>query len=152
MTTPRFQNLDAGWPTQFLRARAVVTAAKTTFADLVNAVELQRFDINAAGGPIGGANGGGLIKRVTASARATFAGGRIFLFSSLDNGQNIEQRGFALLAAYDTTQSTAVVLADFGATETVPFRVAPGERWWAATAVALAAGIVVQAEGDGFDV
>ena len=151
MTTPRLQNNDAAWPTQFLRARAVVTAAKTTFADLVNAVELQRFDINAAGGPIGG-NYGGLIKRVTASARATFTGGRLFLFASLDNGNTIDQRGFALLAAYDTTQSTGVAPADFGATETVPFRVAAGERWWAATAVALAAGIVVQAEGDGFDV
>lgn len=149
--TTRFTNFDAAWPTQLLRGRAVVTAAKTSFADLVNAVELLRYDINPAGGPLGGVNGGGLIKRVQATARATFAGGRLFLFSSLDGGQTIDQRAVALLAAYDTTQATAVTPADFGAAETTPFRVAAGERWWAATAVALAGGIVVQVEGDGFD-
>ena len=150
MPAPRFATYDAAWPTQFLRGKAVVSAAKTTFADLANAVEILRYDIVAAGGPLGGAQGG-LIKRATGLARATFGGGRLLLFSSLDNGATIDQRGVAALAAYDTSQSTAVTPADFGATETVPFRVAAGERWWAATAVALAGGIIVQVEGDGFD-
>ena len=149
MPAPAFSNQDMPFPTEFLRGKAVVVAAKTTFADLANAVEIQRFDLIAAGGPLGGTRGG-FIKSLTAQPRATLAACRVFLVSSLDGGATIDFRGVAPMAAYDSTLTTAYTPADFGFSEGVPRRLAAGERWWAACAAALAAGVLFQAEGDGY--
>ena len=153
MPAPAFSSVDLAFPTEFLRARAVVTAAAAgmtpTLAALGGAVEILRYDLVAAGGPIGGMRGG-FIKSLTAQPRATVAASRLFLFASIDGGADLDFRGVAAMAAFDTTLTTAYTPADFGFTESSPRRVAAGERWWAASAVALTGGIAFEAEGDGF--
>ena len=148
--TAVLNSFDMACPTQFLRGRAIVTAAKATYGDLANAVEILRYDINNAGGPIGGSKGG-LIKSVTALPRATVSASQLLIFSSLDNGATIDLRLSALMAAFTMGASAAVPVTDFGLTEDAVLRVAAGERLWAASAQALAAGIVFNVAGDGFD-
>lgn len=148
MPAPAFANYDLAFATEFLRGRALVTAAKATMNDVANAVEIQRFDLVAAGGALGGTRGG-FIRRLIATPRATIAATRLFILSTID-GASYDLRGYAALAAFDSTLATPVVPADFGATETTPWRMAGGERFYACSPVALAGGIVFEAEGDGF--
>ena len=152
MPAPAFSNFDLAFPSEFLRAKAVVATAMASMAPTLAApgaaVELLRYDLVAGGGPIGGTRGG-FIKGLIALPRATVAAGRVFLFSSLD-GAALELRGIAAMAAYDSTQVSAYNPADFGFSEGVPRRVSAGERWFVGASVALGAGIAFEADGDGF--
>ena len=88
---------------------------------------------------------------MTALPRATVSASQLLIFSSLDNGATIDLRLSALMAAFTMGASAAVPVTDFGLTEDAVLRVAAGERLWAASAQALAAGIVFNVAGDGFD-
>ena len=152
MPAPAFSNFDLAFPTEFLRAKGVVAAAMASMAPTLaapnGAVELLRYDLVAAGGPIGGTRGG-FIKGLTALPRATVAAGRLFLFSSID-GAALDLRGIAAMAAYDSTQASAYPPIDFAFSEGIPRRVSAGERWFVGASIALGPGIAFEADGDGF--
>jgi hypothetical protein len=121
---------------------AVLTAAKTTYNDAANAVLLY-----TAGAE------GDLIRRITAVPRATVSASQLMLFRSLDGGVTLIFDRAVVMPASNVAATTAVVPTDFGIDFAKPMGLAGGatpERLYVATAVALAAGIVVTAEGEAF--
>jgi hypothetical protein len=123
-------------------ATAVLTAAKTTYNDTTNAVLLY-----TAGAE------GDLIRRITAVPRATVSASQLMLFRSLDGGVTLTFDRAVVMPASNVAATTAVVPTDFGVDFSKPMSLAGGatpERLYVATGVALAAGIVVTAEGEAF--
>lgn len=118
---------------------ALLTAAKTTYNDATNAVLL----ITA------GAEGA-IVRRVTAIPRATVTASQIQIYRSSDDGTTLTFYSSVLMAAYTMAQTTAAPVTDFAITYAEPWSLAPGERLYAATGVALAGGIIVTAEGENF--
>jgi hypothetical protein len=115
-------------------AQAFATAAKTTYNDNANAVLLLTAGAN-----------GGVLYGVKALPRANVTASQLQLYSSPD-GVAMSFIGSAVLAAYNFADTTAPTPADFGFTETNVRRLAPNERIYCATRVALAGGIVFDAQ------
>lgn len=146
-----FTTLDAAWPSEFLRAEATAIAAKVTYNDVVNAVELLRYDLVNTGGPIGGTRGG-LIKSLTAIPQGTVSSGgvQLLLMTTIDGAVTYRLKRSVLMPAYTFSTTSQVPLTDFGFTEAAPFRLAGGERLWIGTSLTITGGVAFHAEGDGF--
>ncbi len=125
------------------KVQAVLTAAKTTYADLTGAVSLGTT----------GANGSLLVK-IGAHPRATVTATQLQLY--LHDGTNTSLIGSALMGAYTMANTTAVpatpILDVNGEpiTDQNPMYLPPtgGTTWtlYAGAAVALAGGIVMSGE------
>ena len=124
-------------PQSSRRVSAVLTAAKTTYADNANAVKL--CDV--------GPNGLSWLIKLTAVPRATVTATQLMLFWSPDNGTTMYLVTTVLMGAYTLSTTTQIPETDFGLTSTSPRELAPaGSSFWVGASVALAAGIVVNAE------
>lgn len=146
-----FSVLDAAWPGEFLGADAVAVAAKTTYTDITNAVEMLRNDGATTGNFIGGTKGG-LIKSLRAIPQGTVSSGGVqLMIISTRNGTTFKLRKSVLMPAYTFSTTSAVPETDFGLTEAAPLRVVGGERWYVGTSLTITGGVAFWAEGDGFD-
>lgn len=116
-------------------ASAIATAAKTTYNDAVNAVLLMTAGADGA-----------LITRLTAIPRATVTATQLQLYVSPDNGTTLYLVNTALMPAYTMAQTTQAAPTDFGYTPAAPLRIAGTNRLYIAAGVALAGGIVFNAE------
>lgn len=119
-------------------AQAVVTAANTAL-DSPTAANLALIWT-------AGANGS-LVSRLTAVPRDTIAAAQLQVFSSTDGGTTYRLIDTAVLAAWTLATTTAASKADFGLTVDAPLRLAPSERLYVGSAVALTKGISFRAEG-----
>lgn len=116
-------------------ASAVATAAKTTLSDSTNAVKLLTPGAN-----------GSVLYGLKALARATVTATKVQLYRSPDNGTTMNLIATTVMAAYTMTNTDAQAVTDFGYTETSPLRVAAGDTLWIGASVALAGGIVFDAQ------
>jgi hypothetical protein len=122
--------------------QAVVTAAKTTYADNANAVLLATAAAN-----------GSVFYSITAIPRGVLAAAtKVMLFVSPDSGTTLHYLRSVLVAAYATDAATSQpTMADFGFSETAPLRLEGGgtpERLYVGGFAAAANGIVVAAQGE----
>jgi hypothetical protein len=116
-------------------ADAVCTAAKTTYSDSTNAVKLLTAGAN-----------GSILFGLKAVPRATVTATQLQLYRSPDNGTTLYLINSAVMNAYTMANTTAAPVTDFGYTETAPLRIAAGDTLWVGAAVALAGGIVFDAQ------
>ena len=122
---------------QGIKARsAVCTAAKTTYADATNAVQLL----------VANASNGSVLYGLKAIPRATVTATQLQLFRSPDGGVTLNLISTALMVAYTMAQTTQVIPTDFGYTETAPLRLAAGDSLYVGIGVASAGGIVFDAQ------
>lgn len=121
-------------PQAIKSANAVCTAAKTTLDDATNAVLLLT----------GEATKGSILYKLTAMARATVTATKCQLYRK--DGGNFYLVGSALMAAYTMAQTTVQTPADFGFTESNPLRIPAGQELYVAIGVALAGGVVFDAQ------
>lgn len=115
------------------RPAAVCTAAKTTYADATNAVLLCT----------GGANGS-ILRKLTAIPRATVTATQLQLFAF--DGTNYWLVNTALMAAYTMAQTTQDAQTDFGYSDSSTLYLPSGWSLYVGIGVALAGGIVFNAE------
>jgi hypothetical protein len=131
---------DPVFPQSMKTAQAVCTAAKTTYNDTANAVLLWTAGAD-----------GSLIKRLSAIPRATVTATQLQLYISKDAGVTLQLIDSELMLAYTMVQTSDVTETKFGnITEDNPLRLAANDRLYVATGVALAGGIVFQAQGEDF--
>lgn len=116
-------------------ASAVATAAKTTYNDTTNAVLLLTAGAD-----------GSVVTSLTAIPRATATATQLQLYVSPDSGTTLYLLSTALLAAYTMAQTTLDPIVDFGFTQQEPLRLAATNRLYIAAGVALAGGIVFNAQ------
>lgn len=117
---------------QALRTRnALCTAAKTTYSDATNAVQLCQAGAN-----------GSILYGLSAIPRATVTATQLQLFRSPDNGVTLYLVSTALMAAFTMAQTTQAAKTVFEFTETAPLRLAAGDSLYVGIGVALAGGIV----------
>lgn len=116
-------------------ANAVCTAAKTTLSDSTNAVKLLTPGAN-----------GSVLYGLKAVPRATVTATQLQLYRSPDNGTTMYLINSALMSAYTMANTTAAPVTDFGYTETGPLRITSTDTLWVGAAVALAGGIVFDAQ------
>jgi hypothetical protein len=124
--------------------QAVCVAAKSTYADNANAVLLFTAGAN-----------GSVIYRLTALPRGTVTATQLQLYRSPD-GVIMNLIRLGLMPAYAMAQTTIPAfgtapfadVVDFGYSESVPLRIKAGVQLWAGIGVALAAGIVFDAQGE----
>lgn len=121
--------------------QAVCVAAKTTYGDAANAVRL----IASADLPKGG-----LIKRLTAMPRSTVTATQLQAYQSANAGVTLLLLETALMPAHTVSSTTAIPRTTFEASPDYPVRLEAGDEFFVAIAVALAAGIVFQAEVEAF--
>jgi hypothetical protein len=114
-------------------ASAVATAAKTTYSDATNAVVLYTA-------PAGGA----VLYKLTALPRATVTASQLQLYRLRAGVYSLI--GMATMSAYTMAQTTSPTPTDFGFTESAPLRVEALDVLYIATGVALAGGIVFDAQ------
>lgn len=140
-------NNDQIFPGSVQKGQALCTTAKTVFTDGTNLVELKRGDGSSLAGP-----NGGLIRALKAAPQANVTATNLLIYSSLDGGVTFRlvPRLSATMAAQNVTATAGVTATDLGPTESVPYRLAPGEKLYAAIGVSLASGIVFEAEADIF--
>ena len=94
---------------------------------------------------------GAILTKLTAIPRATVTASALYLFISQDTGTTKLLVDSALMAAYTLATTTDNVPTVFDAiTETTPIRLEAGDQLYVATAVALADGIVFNAEWTDF--
>lgn len=116
-------------------AQCVCTSAKTTYTDITNAALLVTAGAN-----------GSVVYSVKAVPRATVTATQCQLFRSPDAGTTMNFIDAATMSAYTMATTTSPSKTDFGYTEAIPLRLGPNERLYAGTAVALAGGIVFDAQ------
>jgi hypothetical protein len=116
-------------------AQCVCMAAKTTYNDAANAVLLL------AAGP-----NGAVVYAIRAIPRGTVTQTQCQIFRSPDLGVTMNLIDCAVMGAYTLTQTSAPTKTDFGYSETLPLRVGPNERPYAGVGVALASGVVFDAQ------
>lgn len=123
-------------------ASAVATAAKSTYGDLANAVQVAL--------PSTGQNDNGLlIKKARAFPRATVAATQCILWlTKKDDANNLNPIPLksVQMAAYTMAGTTAVPETDLGPTVADPIRVGPGDKLWWSIGVALSAGVILALE------
>lgn len=116
-------------PQSVKTAQAVCTAAKTTFNDGTNAVQLLPALTN-----------GGIGYKLTAVPRATVTATMLQLYRY--DGTNYFLIATALMSAHTVSNTTAIPQTDFGFSETNPLRIDPTDQLYVGASVALAGGIV----------
>lgn len=118
-------------------ATAVVTGADTVADDNPSNTVL----LATAGGD------GALVTRLRARPRATVTATRLDVFLSKDAGATKRLVDSVLMAAHTVAATTAIPETPFPAyTESLPLRLEAGDRLYVGAGVALASGIVFEAE------
>lgn len=115
---------------------AVCTAAKTTYNDATNAVQLLVANVT----------NGSILYGLKAIPRATVTATQLQLFRSPDGGVTLYMINTSGMAAYTMAQTTQAAQTDFGYTETNPLRLAAGDSLYVGIGVALAGGVVFDAQ------
>jgi ABC-type iron transport system FetAB permease component len=125
---------------ELLTAAAICVAAKATYTDNVNAVKLLTAGANGA-----------LVKSIKAIARGTVTPTQLQLYLKrpTDAAYYMLPLG-AMLAGYTMAASTANTPAAFAVSASDPLRLGAGDEVWCAIGVALAAGVVFEAEFENF--
>jgi hypothetical protein len=116
-------------------SQCVCTAAKTTYNDSTNAVLLMTAGINGA-----------VVYAIRALPRATVTATQLQIYRSPDAGVTYNLADTATMSAYTFANTTSPTKTDFGYTESIPLRLASNERLYAGIAVALAGGVVFDAQ------
>lgn len=94
---------------------------------------------------------GAIVTRLSAIPRATVTARSLLVFSSKDSGVNLYLEDSALMAAHTVAVTTAIPVTAFNRySEETPQRLEAGERLYVGTQVALAGGIVFNAEWTDF--
>jgi len=94
---------------------------------------------------------GAILTKLTAIPRATVTASGLYLFISQDSGATKRMVDCALMAAYTYAATTDNEPTLFDAiTETTPIRLEAGDELYVSSAVALASGIVFNAEWTDF--
>jgi hypothetical protein len=94
---------------------------------------------------------GAIVTRISAIPRATVAPTSLLLFDSPDTGTNKNLVDSAVMAAHSVAAATAIPVTAFTRySEDTPLRLEAGEQLYAGIGVALAAGIVFNAEWTDF--
>jgi len=122
-------------PQAIKTANAICTAAKTTLNDATNAVLLLAAQTNGA-----------ILYSLKATPRATVTATQLQLYRSPDAGTTLYLIDSVLMAAYTMANTTEVPTTDFGYSETVPLRLSSTDALYVGAAVALAGGIVFDAQ------
>ncbi|WP_374576119.1 hypothetical protein [Phenylobacterium sp.] len=120
-------------PQSIKTANAVCTAAKTTYDDAAAAVLLLTAGAN-----------GGVLYGLKAVARATVTATKCQLYRY--DGANYNLIASTVMSAYTMAATSAQAPTDFGFNETAPLRLAPGDALYVAIGVALAGGVVFDAQ------
>lgn len=123
------------YPQSQKTASAIATAAKTTYNDAANSVLLLTAGADGA-----------ILTKLTAIPRATVTATQLQLFISRDAGTTLLLVNTALMAAYTMAQTTQAAPTDFGYTAAAPLRLGATERLYIGAGVALAGGIIFNAE------
>lgn len=90
---------------------------------------------------------GAILTRLSAMPRATVTASSLVIFSSTDNGTTKRLIDSALMAAATVSTTAAVPVTSFTTySETTPMRLQAGEQLYVGSQVALANGIVFEAE------
>ncbi len=118
---------------------AVCTAAKTTYGDTANAVLLLTVGAD-----------GGEVTEVRATPRATCTATQLQLYVSLDGGVTLSLFETALLPATTVSATAAITTVTFSALDARPWRLPANAKLYAATGVALAAGVQFIAQARNF--
>lgn len=122
---------------------AVCTAACTTYGDTANKVLL------ITAGP-----DGSLVYRIRATPRATVTATQLQYYLSKDGGATLSLIGTELMSAYTMAATTKAPTTDWSQiSEDAPMRLAGGatpDRIYVAIGVALAGGVVFEAERENF--
>jgi hypothetical protein len=118
-------------------ATCVLSAASTDIDDSPTTAELLWT---------AGANGS-RITRISALPRATVTASLLALYLSKDGGSTKRLIDSALMAAHTVANTTAIPTTDFEYSEDSALILEAGDRLYLTTAVALAGGIVVCAQG-----
>lgn len=118
-------------------ANATCTAAKTSYADNVNAVLLLTAGAN-----------GSVLYGLTAIPKSTLAAdNKVMLFRSRDAGTTLNYVKSVNVTAYAAdAASTKPTVADFGFSEGIPLRLGVSEALYVGTFAAAANGVVVDAQ------
>lgn len=116
-------------------AQAIATAAKTTYNDATGAVLLLTAGADGA-----------IVTDLKAIPRATVTATQLQLYLSPDAGVTYYLINTALMAAYTMAQTTQAAPTDFGYTAAAPLRLAATNRLYIGAGVALAGGIVFNAQ------
>ena len=121
-------------PQGLAAGQAILTTAKTTYNDLVNAVK----------GFTAGPNGA-LVFSIKGVPRMTVTACQLQAYRSTDNGATGVLFNLALMAAYTMAATTVPnpVQTDFGYSEAAPLRLGPNEQLWFGAGVSFATGIAV---------
>jgi len=123
------------------RSSAVVTAAGTMANDTPTGAAL----LYTAG------TEGSVVTAIYALPRATVTATQLNLFVSSDSGTTKRLIGSATMAALTVAATAAVTKTTFaGISETAPLRLNAGDQLYVNAGVALASGIVFEAEGMNF--
>ena len=126
------------YTSSFFSDEAQTTAAKTTHADLANAVLLFTAGAN-----------GSRVRRITATPQASCSQMAFFVYKSKD-GTKAYPVASALLAGAVTVDAThALQVTDLGPTPDRDMQFGPGEECWVAQSVA-SAGVAWAAERSDF--
>jgi len=122
-------------PQSIKTANAICTAAKTTLNDATNAVLLLAAQTNGA-----------ILYGLKATPRATVTATQLQLYRSPDAGTTLYLIDSVLMAAHTIANTTEAATTDFGYSETLPLRLSSVDALYVGAAVALAGGIVFDAQ------
>lgn len=124
-------------PQAMLVGDAVVTAAKTTYNDTTNAVQLLTAGANGA-----------VVYGITAIPRSTLAAATKLMLFRVVSGTVYYVKA-VLVASYSSDAGTTIpTAADFGYTETSPLRLNASDQLWVGVYAAATNGICVTAQGE----
>lgn len=133
---------DIPYPQAIKTAQAICTAAKAGDANVTDAVMLYE-----AG------DGGALITKITANPRATVTATRLAVYRVKPAAPAVAQLIRArTMAAANLSATAHIIETDLGWSDSVPLKCQAGDQIWVAIGVALAAGIVFDAEIEEFQV
>jgi hypothetical protein len=94
---------------------------------------------------------GAIVTSLTATPRGTVTASSLVLFLSKDSGTTLHLIGSALMGAQTVSTTAGITSTSFSiVSETTPIRLEAGDRLYAGSQVALAAGIVFKAEWTDF--
>lgn len=140
-------SLDPIFSTGFGNLVAKCTAAKTTMADVTNAVRLSSEGANWAAGVEGA-----IINRMKARciASGAIADTLCYLFTSADDGTTLCLKAAAKFTAQTVNTTTVSAVVDLDATFDEPLQLSPGEWLYAAISVAQATGFQFEGSYEDF--
>lgn len=134
------KTLDPFYSTAVANIAARATAAKTTMTDATNAV--LAFTAGAEGG---------IVNSLNVRALGTVSTDTVcYAFTSPDGGTTLHLKGAAKIPAATVSASVPPVPVSLGPTFDAPWELAPNEKLYVATGVALTAGFEFEGSAEQF--